>query len=110
MMIYDYFFIVMSLIAGFSTYCFIVGLLNPIPNAVSRIEKFMANSASILGLIGTFLGFYFIVKHNLDQDSIVSALKTALPTTIAGLGTTLFCTLLITISPREKSKEADHGK
>lgn len=96
MIITEYIFFMLSLIAGFSTYCFIN---KGLPDVCYRIENYLALSAMVIGMCGTVIGFYLAVKGDLDKASTILGLSTALPTTIAGIITGLYCGFLACLKP-----------
>jgi biopolymer transport protein ExbB/TolQ len=101
MTITDYFFIALSLIAGLSMYCFVNKFNESLPDVIYRLEKCLAMLAAIIGMLGTVSGLYIAVKSGLTEASITVGLSLAMPTTMAGLITTIFCSILTALKPSD---------
>jgi LytS/YehU family sensor histidine kinase len=98
MIITEFIFVMLSLIAGLSTYCFIN---KELPNVCYRIESYLAFSATVIGMFGTVAGFFIAVSGDLDKASTILGLSTALPTTMAGIITGLYCGFLACLKPNK---------
>jgi EamA domain-containing membrane protein RarD len=65
-----------------------------------QVERVCVSNSLLLGVLGTYTGFFIGTKDGLTPESAVAAISTAVPTSIAGLITFLLCSLILTI--REK--------
>lgn len=83
-------FALLSIILGFISYLALLKLLKrPISDKLTKMARFMVQSSLMLGLLGTYIGFYLGTKDGLTAESAVAALSTAVPTSIGGVMTFL---------------------
>lgn len=90
-------FSLLSLIVAFSTYQTVAILIGN-ANATFKREKlelFLVNSSTAIGMLGTFLGFFVGFEDGVTQETAATAIAIAVPTTIAGLSTYFVCSLLM---------------
>jgi hypothetical protein len=103
----NYFFLTLSFIAGLSTYCSLVSYIKaPISMSyILRIESHLLSCSTLIGMLGTFLGFYVGTSSGLTQESASEAIALSVPSTIAGLEVYLYGSLLVVL--RKASQQGE---
>jgi hypothetical protein len=99
-------YLMLSGVLGYVSYLAVLHLTKQlVTEKTVQTAKFVVQSSLMLGLLGTYIGFYVGTKDGLTAESAVVAIGTAVPTSIMGVITFLIGSAILAFITQGESYE-----